>query len=112
MMRMVFVTGAGPIERVTGSRPAHRPNYQSRRVAVTFAAAALTITLATPALTGDYVERRNGKTIVDVPTTRVETGGDKKTRVKVRAPYTKVDVDTKRRHVRIRVPYYNGDIRW
>jgi len=61
---------------------------------------------------GDYVERRNGETIVDVPTTRVETGGDKKTRVKVRAPYTKVDVDTKRRRVRIRVPYYNGDIRW
>jgi len=70
---------------------------------------------ATPALladAGDYVERRNGETIVDVPTTRVETSGDKKTRVRVRAPYTKVDVDTKRRLVRIRVPYYNGDIRW
>jgi len=85
---------------------------RARHLAVTFAATALTITLATPALTGDYVEHRNGKTIVDVPTTRVETGGDQKTRVKVRAPYTKVDVDTKRRHVRIRVPYYNGDIRW
>jgi hypothetical protein len=67
---------------------------------------------ATLADAGDYVERRNGETIVDVPTTRVETGGDKRTRVKVRAPYTKVDVDTKRRRVRIRVPYYNGDIRW
>ena len=67
---------------------------------------------ATFADAGDYVERRNGETIVDVPTTRVETSGDKKTRVKVRAPYTKVDVDTKRRRVRIRVPYYNGDIRW
>ncbi len=61
---------------------------------------------------GDYVEHRNGETIVDVPTTRVETGGDNENRVKVRAPYTKVDVDTKRRRVRIRVPYYNGDIRW
>jgi hypothetical protein len=70
------------------------------------------VTLAAPAIAGDYVERSNGETIVDVPTTRVETGGDKETRVKVRAPYAKVDVNTKRRHVRIRVPYYNGDIRW
>jgi len=67
---------------------------------------------ATFADAGDYVERRNGETIVDVPTTHVETGGDKNTRVRVRAPYTKVDVDTNRRRVRIRVPYYNGDIRW
>ena len=85
---------------------------RTRRLTITFTITALAMTLATPALTGDYVEHRNGETIVDVPTTRVETGGDKKTRVKVRAPYTKVDVDTKRRHVRIRVPYYNGDIRW
>jgi len=85
---------------------------RTRRLTITFTITALAITLATPALTGDYVEHRNGETIVDVPTTRVETGGDKKTRVKVRAPYTKVDVDTKRRHVRSRVPYYNGDIRW
>jgi hypothetical protein len=85
---------------------------RTRRLTITFTITALAITLATPALTGDYVEHRNGETIVDVPTTRVETGGDKKTRVKVRAPYTKVDVDTKRRHVRIRVPYYNRDIRW
>ncbi len=85
---------------------------RTRRLTITFTITALAITLATPALAGDYVEHRNGETIVDVPTTRVETGGDKKTRVKVRAPYTKVDVDTKRRHVRIRVPYYNDDIRW
>jgi hypothetical protein len=85
---------------------------RTRRLTITFTITALAITLATPALTGDYVEHRNGETIVDVPTTRVETGRDKKTRVKVRAPYTKVDVDTKRRHVRIRVPYYNDDIRW
>jgi hypothetical protein len=85
---------------------------RTRRLTITFTITALATTLATPALTGDYVEHRNGETIVDVPTTRVETGGDKKTRVKVRAPYTKVDVDTKRRHVRIRVPYYNDDIRW
>jgi len=81
-------------------------------LAITFSITALTITLATPALTGDYVEHRNGETIVDVPTTRVETSGHRRTRVKVRAPYTKVDVDTKRRRVRIRVPYYNDVIRW
>jgi len=85
---------------------------RARRCGVKLAATALVITLATPGIAGDYVEHRNGQTIVDVPTTRVETSDDKKTRVKVRAPYTKVDVDTKRRHVRIRVPYYNGDIRW
>lgn len=83
-----------------------------RRLSVTFTATTLMITLAAPAISGDYVEHRNDKTIVDVPTTHVETDGDRRTRVKVRAPYTKVDVDTKRRHVRIRVPYYNGDIRW
>jgi hypothetical protein len=84
----------------------------ARRYVIKFTATALLITLAAPAISGDYVEHRNGETIVDVPTTRVETGDDRKTRVKVRAPHTKVDVDTKRRHVRIRVPYYNGDIRW
>jgi len=84
----------------------------ARRYVIKFTATALLITLAAPAISGDYVEHRNGETIVDVPTTRVETGGDRKTRVKVRAPHTKVDVDTTRRHVRIRVPYYNGDIRW
>ena len=82
------------------------------RLTVTFTATTLMITLAAPAISGDYVEHRNDETVVDVPTTHVETDGDRKTRVKVRAPYTKVDVDTKRRHVRIRVPYYNGDIRW
>jgi len=85
---------------------------RARRYAVKLAATALMITLAAPAIAGDYVERGNGETIVDVPTTRVETGGDKRTRVRVREPYTQVDVDTKRRRVRIRVPYYNGDIRW
>jgi len=82
------------------------------RLAITLSVTAFAITLATPALTGDYVEHRNGDTIVDVPTTRVKTSGHRRTRVKVRAPYTKVDVDTKRRHVRIRVPYYNDHIRW
>jgi LmbE family N-acetylglucosaminyl deacetylase len=36
----------------------------------------------------------------------------KRTKVRVRAPYTAVDVNTKRRRVHIRVPYYNRVIRW
>ena len=35
-----------------------------------------------------------------------------RTKVRVRAPYTAVHVDTKRRRVHIRVPYYNRVIRW
>jgi len=85
---------------------------RTRRLTVILASMAFTTTLATPASTGDYVEHGNGETIVDVPTTHVKTSGYRRTRVNVRAPYTKVDVDTRRRHVRIRVPYYNDDIRW
>lgn len=59
------------------------------------------------------VSRQNGVTSVDAPNTRVavrESTGD--ARVRVRAPETKVDVATDRREVRIRVPYFSGDIRW
>ena len=76
----------------------------------TILAAAL---FAVSASARDVVTRGDGVTHVDAPTTRVrvdEYTGD--TRVKVRAPATRVDVDTERRHVRIRVPYYSGDIRW
>ena len=83
----------------------------ARHYVIRLAVTAHLIALAAPAIADDYEEHRNGETIVDAPTTRVETG-NRRTRVKVQAPYTKVDVDTKRRHVRIRVPYYNGDIRW
>ncbi len=69
--------------------------------------------LAVPASARDVVTREDGKTIVDAPTTKVVTRErDGATRVKVRAPATKVDVDTERGHVRIRVPGYSGDIRW
>ncbi len=50
---------------------------------------------------------------VEAPGTNVavdERSGE--TRVTVRAPATDVDVDTERRQVRIRVPYFRGDIRW
>ncbi len=83
---------------------------------VTLAVAAIaTVALSMPATAEDtaVVKRRNGATSVDAPTTRVavrESTGD--TRVRVRAPSTNVDVDTDRREVRIRVPYFSGDIRW
>lgn len=50
---------------------------------------------------------------VGAPGTRVEV--DQRsgaTDVTVRAPHTAVDVDTRAREVRIRVPYFRGDIRW
>ena len=71
------------------------------------------VALALPATAQDVVTREDGITRVDAPTTRVrvdEVTGD--TRVKVQAPATRVDVDTERRHVKIRVPFYSGDIRW
>ncbi len=53
----------------------------------------------------------NGRTVVEAPTTRVETEKGR-TKVEVRAPGADVDVDTERRRVRIRVPFFNGDVRW
>jgi hypothetical protein len=56
---------------------------------------------------------RSATADVEAPGTRVivrERDGDAK--VRVRAPHTRVDVDTVRGHVRVRVPYYSGDIRW
>lgn len=59
------------------------------------------------------VVRESDRTTVKAPSTMVEaderTG---ETRVEVRATDTKVDVDTQHREVRIRVPFFNGDIRW
>ena len=80
---------------------------------VTASAALVAAALALPAAAHDVVTRGDGITRVDATTTRVrvdEVTGD--TRVKVRAPATRVNVDTDRRHVRIRVPFYSGDIRW
>ena len=53
----------------------------------------------------------NGHTVVEAPTTRVETETSR-TKVEVRAPGADVDVDTERRRVRIRVPFFNGIVRW
>jgi hypothetical protein len=77
------------------------------------AAVAAAVASAGFAFAGDMVKREDGKTVVEAPTTHVtadeRTGA---TQVKVRAPSTSVDVDTERGHVRIRVPYFSGDIRW
>lgn len=71
------------------------------------------VILAEGATAQEMVVREDGKTRVDVPTTKVDvderTG---ETRVRVRASASRIDVDTERGHVRIRVPYYSGDIRW
>ncbi|MEL6292448.1 MAG: hypothetical protein AAFQ44_11745, partial [Pseudomonadota bacterium] len=49
-------------------------------------------------------------TVVRAPRTRVEVERDGSTRV--RAPETRVEVDRRRRTIRIRVPYFSGDIRY
>ena len=54
---------------------------------------------------------RDGRTSVTAPGTRV-TVVPKRTKVQVAAPYTNVKVDTAAGHVRIRVPYFSGDIFW
>ncbi len=54
---------------------------------------------------------RDGRTIVTAPGTRVAVL-PKRTAVRVEAPYTSVRVNTEAGRVRIRVPYYNGDISW
>jgi hypothetical protein len=84
-----------------------------RQFVLAAAAATAGAMLVVPAVAEDLVTRKDGKTVVEAPTTRVavdESTGD--TRVRVRAPASKVDVDTERGHVRIRVPYFDGDIRW
>lgn len=56
-----------------------------------------------------YKHSHNGGVVVKAPGTRVKT---KRGNTRVRAPYTGVDVDRDRREVRIRVPYFSGNIRY
>jgi len=65
-----------------------------------------------PKIADAEADQKGDKVIATKPTPKLKRRGKRKTRVKVRAPYTSVDVDTRNRHVRIRVPYYSGDIRW
>ncbi len=92
-----------------------------RRLAAVATACAL-VALTAPAFAHEVVVREDGrttvtreagKTTVNAPRTKVVTKRDgNRTKVDVRAPYTGVNVDTARRHVRIRVPYYSGDVYW
>lgn len=70
--------------------------------------------LAVAAAAHDGGSTRQDKkgTEVKAPYTHVKTRGKRRTKVSVRAPYTGVDVDTRRRRVRINVPYFNRTIRW
>jgi hypothetical protein len=52
---------------------------------------------------------RKDNVVVNTPTTDVEVSSDK---VTVTAPFTDVEVDKDDRRVRIRVPYFSGDISW
>jgi hypothetical protein len=80
---------------------------------ITALAAAAAVFSVGAAQASDTVTREGGVTRVKAPTTRVAVReSDGATRVRVRATDSKVDVDTERRHVRIRVPGYSGDIRW
>lgn len=77
------------------------------------AAALLALALTTPAQSHQQtkVTNEDGKTIVNAPTTDVEAAHDG-SEVDVDAPYTSVKVDTRKRVVKIRVPYFNQDIEW
>lgn len=57
------------------------------------------------------VKTENGWTKVKAPYTRVDITAQR-TKVRVNAPHANVSVETGAGHVRIRVPYYSGDIRW
>jgi len=80
---------------------------QMTRIAVAILlAGGFALTLAAPA-TAHKAERYYQDT-----TSRKYHHRRGRTKVRVRAPYTAVDVNTKRRRVHIRVPYYNRVIRW
>jgi len=74
--------------------------------------AAVIAALLVPTAAHAGKSKRDDKVVVDAPTTRVETSGKRRTRVTVDAPHTHVRVDTRRRKVRINVPYFNRTIRW
>ena len=85
------------------------------KATVLAAAAAIGLALAGPASAhdGSRHDRDHRGTNVKAPGTSVKTRHTRRgTDVRVRAPHTRVHVDTERRVVRIRVPYFNQDIRW
>ena len=75
----------------------------------TLALVALTSLGAAFAASATEVTTTDDSVTVTAPPTDVDTSSDK---VAVKAPYTDVQVDKKARTVRIRVPYFSGDISW
>lgn len=75
----------------------------------TLALAAMTSLGVAYAATATEVKTDDNSVSVTAPYTDVDTSSDK---VSVNAPYTDVQVDKKARTVRIRVPYFSGDISW
>ena len=77
---------------------------------ISFALVALSLRQAAIA---EEAGRHGGRNVtVDTPAARVAVQGSRNTRVRVGAPHTAIDVNTRRRRVRIDVPYYHGTILW
>lgn len=83
------------------------------RQSLTVAAMVIAMSFAsgTVSATTTVQTKPDGGTIVSAPGTRVAVQ-PKRTTVQVGAPDTSVKVDTAARSVKIRVPFYNGDITW
>lgn len=79
------------------------------KVLLKLALAAMAVAGTTLGAGATEVERDEDRVTVTAPTTDVDVTSEE---VTVDAPYTSVDVDEKSRTVRIRVPYFNGDISW
>lgn len=60
---------------------------------------------------GHHATGKGDRVEATAPTATVRVS-PQRTRVDIVAPYTDVQVDTVQRSVRIRVPYFSGDIRW
>ena len=82
------------------------------RVAAIISFALLTLSVPQVAISEEAGRHGGRNATVEAPAARVAVQGSRNTRVRVRAPHTGVDVDTRRRRVRIDVPYYHGTIRW
>ncbi|HRK19928.1 MAG TPA: hypothetical protein PK970_13300 [Hyphomicrobiaceae bacterium] len=84
-----------------------------KRALILASAAVASLTAASFAIaeSDTNVTVKGGKADVTAPYTTVDST-PARTKVKVDAPHTNVKVDTEARVVKIRVPFFNGDIRW
>jgi hypothetical protein len=79
-----------------------------QRLRILVLAALIPLAVAPIAAAMEEVERKDA-VVVNAPTTDVEVSSRE---VTVAAPFTDVKVDKENRRVRIRVPYFSGDISW